>query len=453
MPSKRRPLSLKSHMFVLLTAAVFLLAFLGGGSQSPFITHALAALPPILAAYLLGTGQAIAIGLFYGAIGAVLISAHPTLELPASPYSAVALASAANALYGALLGWLFRLARGTDQERSWSDRIALIAPLFHALLRTVCLHLIAGTTSRIDHIGNVLNAECLVMCLIGLALAEAARKLRNSRWFVELGTYMDNVTAQRAAAPFDRCALVALLLTASIAIAWLTSRFSHRLFALFDARHVPLSDAAHSAIALMQVQFALAILSFITILGVLMLLQREYTACRNYRNRLDYLTRTMGRSLFVETCKHLACNPQSMPRGGWFAYIDIDYFKEINDVFGHPFGDRALQDVAHALVETFGDACYVGRMGGDEFAVMVCEDLEEGAMSALIERFQERITKELSAEMTLTCSVGACRFERPFSLSEVYAAADELLYRVKKNGRAGFELGRLSADGLVDLGA
>ena len=65
---------------------------------------------------------------------------------------------------------------------------------------------------------------------------------------------------------------------------------------------------------------------------------------------------------------------------GFFIILDIDHFKEINDAHGHPEGDRALKEVAQRLREIFGRDCLIGRMGGDEFALLVCEDLSPAEM-------------------------------------------------------------------------
>lgn len=125
--------------------------------------------------------------------------------------------------------------------------------------------------------------------------------------------------------------------------------------------------------------------------------------------------------------------------------LDIDFFKQLNDTYGHIIGDACLKAAADILKETVGESGHVYRFGGDEFVVLLnCgnkEDVEKIA-SAVKDRLCRRKIESGNAtgRIRLTISQGYACFcpkqdEKRESLIE---HADKALYQVKKNGRDGF---------------
>lgn len=126
-------------------------------------------------------------------------------------------------------------------------------------------------------------------------------------------------------------------------------------------------------------------------------------------------------------------------------FIDIDYFKEVNDRFGHEAGDRILTRFSAALRELFGDEGYISRYGGDEFVVLV-RSADKKKISRQLEALQQ-MTKAIKpcddpaqyGDFMLTFSCGAAVFPKDAGdLKSLEAGADSALYIVKKNGRNGF---------------
>lgn len=118
------------------------------------------------------------------------------------------------------------------------------------------------------------------------------------------------------------------------------------------------------------------------------------------------------------------------------AVLDLDHFKEVNDMHGHAAGDRVLVDVSEALRQRFRAMDITARLGGDEFVVLMPESTAEGATRAL-EDVRKAITRT-SAERgyAVTASVGACVFGTVGdSLSEMLRQADRVMYDVKSTGR------------------
>ena len=123
--------------------------------------------------------------------------------------------------------------------------------------------------------------------------------------------------------------------------------------------------------------------------------------------------------------------------------IDLDHFKEINDTRGHQFGDRVLKEFAINLRKCFRPTDCIGRFGGDEFVVI----LENIPNVEVIERKAKQIQKmasELSIEDKLagvTASIGiAIAPKHGLQYEELFRAADEALYYVKKHGRNNYRI-------------
>jgi diguanylate cyclase (GGDEF)-like protein len=117
--------------------------------------------------------------------------------------------------------------------------------------------------------------------------------------------------------------------------------------------------------------------------------------------------------------------------------MDVDYFKQINDSCGHPEGDRALVAVADALrsaVEPILPRPVLGRYGGDEFCILA-ELAGENAREDLIQRIEDAVALENRKEnrqYSLSLSIGWARWEEGLLPIEFLNAADESLYKVKK---------------------
>jgi diguanylate cyclase (GGDEF)-like protein len=119
--------------------------------------------------------------------------------------------------------------------------------------------------------------------------------------------------------------------------------------------------------------------------------------------------------------------------------IDIDHFKSINDQYGHPEGDEALKLVAARLRAEVHEPAFIGRLGGEEFAVVVPDSNAEAGRQ-LAERFRESVmtidTRRWLADRRLTVSIGVT-LSRPAgdTTSHMLQRADAALYEAKRAGR------------------
>lgn len=119
--------------------------------------------------------------------------------------------------------------------------------------------------------------------------------------------------------------------------------------------------------------------------------------------------------------------------------VDIDNFKEVNDNYGHLFGDQVLIKLAELFKDLFSKSDILMRSGGDEFVILLkeCELLE-------IEKRAECLLKEVQklyfegVEYIMKCSIGICfldRNEEDYTYDSLFRKADEALYHAKENGR------------------
>lgn len=121
--------------------------------------------------------------------------------------------------------------------------------------------------------------------------------------------------------------------------------------------------------------------------------------------------------------------------------VDIDHFKLINDTHGHLMGDDVLREVATLLQGAARTVDIVARFGGEEFIFALPETKEEGGI-AFAERIRERIEQQQfgrggRAGLRLTASIGVATFPSPEveSTEDLFAKADDALYRAKADGR------------------
>ena len=117
------------------------------------------------------------------------------------------------------------------------------------------------------------------------------------------------------------------------------------------------------------------------------------------------------------------------------AIIDIDYFKQINDSYGHAIGDAVIIGIANILIEVFGSFGFVGRIGGDEFMLYLNKIPKETDLKMIFQTFQKKVEKELKNLCEVTLSIGVSDSKNCNFFPEQFDKADKALYEVKRKGR------------------
>ena len=157
--------------------------------------------------------------------------------------------------------------------------------------------------------------------------------------------------------------------------------------------------------------------------------------------RRDPLTRLLNKTTMEYRAEQLL---RSMRQREWSGgltlfLLDLDQFKQINDRYGHPCGDYVLTETAEYIRQVFSPASGLGRIGGDEFAVLYdCPLTEEEAAFAgrqLLERMEHMQWEGRPLEQ-IGCSIGVCVSTLPqCSYRQLYIEADRMLYQAKEAGR------------------
>jgi diguanylate cyclase (GGDEF)-like protein len=168
-------------------------------------------------------------------------------------------------------------------------------------------------------------------------------------------------------------------------------------------------------------------------------LRREHAEARE-QSRRDCLTDSYNRRYLDERLVTLLDDPSFTRTAGiCIALVDVDHFKQINDTYGHPFGDRVLQRLVTELDTGLPEGAFCARYGGEEFAlVLPGRDLLDavGICEAARHRIDRHPWDELDRDLRVTVSIGVAHTLGPVAgLERLVAMADTLLYGAKHAGR------------------
>ncbi len=123
--------------------------------------------------------------------------------------------------------------------------------------------------------------------------------------------------------------------------------------------------------------------------------------------------------------------------------IDVDFFKKINDTYGHLCGDYILQEVAYNIVNNFRQTDFVFRYGGEEFTVILTETSAESAQipfERLRKTIEEQVFRYDNKDIKVTISAGISSNTELQDAWDMLDEADKALYKAKNNGRNRVEL-------------
>jgi len=199
----------------------------------------------------------------------------------------------------------------------------------------------------------------------------------------------------------------------------------------------PHDDKFGSSIWVTMFSIELVLYAVGTVFVIFMLVSERVVAAHKTAASIDPLTSLFNRRGFAEASTRLIEREANADRPVTVLIFDIDFFKSINDRFGHPAGDEILKLFATVVINNLRITDLSGRIGGEEFAALLPCALEEGAAVA------ERVRESFAASgivsddgpVDTTVSIGVAGGPAGTELEVLLAAADTALYQAKRAGR------------------
>lgn len=361
-------------------------------------------IPVMVAGCILGPKNATIVGAVFGIASmwkasAFYVAAGDAIFSPVmseKPLASILLSVGSRALFGLIIGLLYRVAKNSR-------------------------HPIAGIL-LVSTVGRTIHTV-LVYSFMQLLFPEAGFTLINTLDDIRRWDFL----------PFI------VIVDAIVVICYLTSRSEFVRGVLERVRNVDQVNELSSRSRIgMAVMLSLALLAIIFIL----MYQKNFNYLY-YEARLDGLTGLMGRQQFFQAGKKILgeMKLEREDAAGCFVILDVDSFKEINDRYGHPEGDRVLREVADHLRKAVGESGILGRLGGDEFVALIRVPLTGEEIETYMSRLQEAFATIRVGEQSVTCSIGVIPLEPGVYIEDLYRSADHLLYEAKKKGKNQVALG------------
>lgn len=224
------------------------------------------------------------------------------------------------------------------------------------------------------------------------------------------------------------------------AIAWVASRRTALLAAVFTAGLVLVCALIHgnAGPVAVAVESGLTFASFVTATLVVHTVSHMFDELAHLA-RFDALTATPNALHFQDLLAAEFARAQRYERPLTLAFVDVDDFKDVNDTHGHRVGDEVLRSIAAAVTDEIRSTDVLGRLGGDEFGIILPETTEESALGLLtrVERRVAALAREsgwpVSISVGATTLAAAARPE--WTAEDLLHRADTLMYRAKSEGK------------------
>lgn len=391
-------------LWILIAVEFFMsFSFMGYVHIAP-ISLTFVYIPVMVAGCILGPKNSTIVGAVFGIASmwkasAFYVAAGDAIFSPVmseKPFASILLSVGSRALFGLIIGLLYRVAKNSR-------------------------HPIAGIL-LVSTVGRTIHTV-LVYSFMQLLFPEAGFTLINTLDDIRRWDFL----------PFI------VIVDAIVVICYLTSRSEFVRGVLERVRNVDQVNELSSRSRIgMAVMLSLALLAIIFIL----MYQKNFNYLY-YEARLDGLTGLMGRQQFFQAGKKILgeMKLEREDAAGCFVILDVDSFKEINDRYGHPEGDRVLREVADHLRKAVGESGILGRLGGDEFVALIRVPLTGEEIETYMSRLREAFATIRVGEQSVTCSIGVIPLEPGVYIEDLYRSADHLLYEAKKKGKNQVALG------------
>ncbi len=165
---------------------------------------------------------------------------------------------------------------------------------------------------------------------------------------------------------------------------------------------------------------------------------KELLEVEKHKSNHDELTGLPNRAAYNERAFHELRRFKRYHRPLSLAVCDIDFFKKVNDQFGHQAGDKSLSLIAKFITAKLRTVDFVARLGGEEFVMILPETTEQQA-ARVLDKIRDSISKMPfkfnNKPLQITVSFGISQFVADDTMESVFERADKALYAAKTHGR------------------
>jgi diguanylate cyclase (GGDEF)-like protein len=170
--------------------------------------------------------------------------------------------------------------------------------------------------------------------------------------------------------------------------------------------------------------------------------RKRYQQQLEHQANYDALTGLPNRNLLHDRLRQ-AVYSQRNPRAIAVVFMDLDHFKFVNDSLGHSVGDKLLKGMGERLRSVLREGDTVGRVGGDEFVLILNDQASEEVIFRAMQRISAKVAEPIDIEgkeMYVTCSAGISLYPQDGpDVDTLLKHADAAMYRAKEHGRNNFQ--------------
>jgi len=200
---------------------------------------------------------------------------------------------------------------------------------------------------------------------------------------------------------------------------------------------IPLSEGLVTTFALLNFLITFSAITAFTTIYVKQM-ELKYTEL-NHLADYDQLTGLGNRYYMMELLAREE-RDSSLTSGYSLAMIDIDFFKKVNDTYGHNNGDIVLVEIAKILSNNLPEGLCVGRWGGEEFLMVANHKIAFTDFKELLENIRSQVADHIfelaeGQEIHCTISIGASQYQQGQNIKKVIKKSDDSLYKAKNKGR------------------
>ena len=447
---------IRQYVLLILIAMELLMSFsfLGQFHIGP-LSLSYAYIPVLLTGAVLSPKAAALVGAVYGvasmwkASASYVVAADQLLSpfFSGNPLGSLVLSVIARMLFGLVVGLFYAFARRLRRPALGMGIVSYLGCAIHSLLvcSTMWLFFPGEGVGPMDAFSGFFSPESLILNAVNTVVVLLLWWASHSRTWHEFKQKLALARSVETETRYHRRFLVFIAVLATVASLAVTFYFVHQINYVLNNRGIFLTDIVYTDIAHLQIQFMMGIISLMALMILLLILNCLYSsyACID---RMDSLTGTFTRRTFFSLCSRtLQAINADRDLLGYFLMVDLDHFKEINDRYGHPEGDRALREVSGSLRKIFGRSGIVGRLGGDEVAVLLYENMPLVELEVELRHLLEQVGKVSWDGYRLSCSIGVLPIRSLYAPEELYRDADRLLYAAKARGRNQYVIGEASS--------